>query len=89
MMTAEGIKTYELAKRYELAEFYQETVGNFILPADKLTVEVVGRITHFLMDNNDWVMGYEFCGDNDHRDEYIIYITPIDFLAECNGYIEQ
>jgi hypothetical protein len=60
-MTDEGIRIYELVKSYELGMYYNEFAGNILIPEFEMNTEILIRVTAFLRNNEEWVLGYENC----------------------------
>ena len=59
MLTEEGLERLRLAEAFGLNAFYQEQVGNIIIPEWAFTDRIRTRVGAFLRNNEDWVMGYE------------------------------
>lgn len=80
-VTDEGRRVAELVSKYGLINFYQYPVGNLIFAPHEMTIDVMSRVMKFLRENQEWVMGFEEDGVSP-----FIYVTPIEFLADCHGY---
>lgn len=60
MMTEEGKATYELVNSYGLGAYYNEYVGNVLIPMCDFNKEQIrDTALKFLTQNEDWVMGCE------------------------------
>lgn len=77
MLAENGQEKFDLACKYNLGGFYQETVDKLIIEPRKVTVDVMNDVLYFLSENTDWVMGYQDIGDG----EQCIYLTTIDMLG--------
>ena len=58
-ITEEGIKRLVRAEAFGLDRYYQEQVGNIIIPEWQFTDTIQTRVFAFLRNNPDWVLGYE------------------------------
>ena len=58
-MTEEGLKRLAKAEAFGLDMFYQEHVGNIIIPEWQFSDRQRTRVLAFLRNNPDWCMGYE------------------------------
>lgn len=71
MITTSGKITRELIKKNGLIGFYNEYMGNVIIPERKFSDPVKNRVLSFLANNTGWVLGFE--GD-------YYYLTSIENL---------
>ena len=59
MLTDKGLARLQLAEAFGLDAFYQEQVGNIIIPECEMWAKVQIKVWCFLRNNTDWVLGYE------------------------------
>ena len=70
MFTAEGKATLELVNSYGLGEYYNPYMGNILIVS---LVDVKEKVSKFIKENPDWVLGYE-------ADSGYYYITEVENL---------
>ena len=58
-ITEEGARRLALMEEYGLEAFYQEHVGNLIIPEYRFTYDIRVRVLAFLRNNTEWIMGFE------------------------------
>lgn len=58
-MTEEGMRRLALAEAFKLDKFYNEYVGNILIPELEMNADLFWRVTVFLRNNPDWVLGFE------------------------------
>jgi len=61
-MTEYGLKCLQQAKASALGSYYQEHVGNIIIPDSDFPM-LTNNVKHFLKNNPNWVLGYENLND--------------------------
>lgn len=73
-ITQEGWETINLVKEYGLFGFYQLEMGNLIFEMNEYN-ENINKITKFLIDNPNFVMGFENDGNN-----YFCYVCEKEYI---------
>lgn len=59
MLTEEGMRRFAKAEGFGLDRYYNEHVGNIIIPEYEFSDRQRTKVLAFLHNNPDWVMGYE------------------------------
>lgn len=75
-MTEYGLKCLQRVEACGLARFYQEHVGNIIIPECDFTPAIYIKVFAFLRNNPNWVFGYE----NPNGDCGYYWLNTIDTL---------
>lgn len=70
MLTAKGKKVMELVNSYGLGDYFNPFMGNILI---RSLADVKEKVSKFLKENPDWVLGYE-------AESGYYYITEIDNL---------